>query len=160
MAKGDGTASRPAIGVLLAARRAGPVDRFIGARIEAARKARHLSAQDLGRRLGFTAPQMRKYEAGASRIPAATLLAISQIVDVPVARFLPETALGAKARDDEIRALARSLLGAGEAALAKAFVTFAQAYASSASGPRVASKPDPVPGSGPVFTGAPVRADS
>ena len=96
MAMGDGTVSRPALDVMLAARRAGPVDRFIGARIEAARKARHLSAQDLGRRLGFTAPQMRKYEAGVSRIPAATLLAISQIVEIPVTRFLPEAALGAK----------------------------------------------------------------
>ncbi|GJD35070.1 helix-turn-helix domain-containing protein [Methylobacterium aerolatum] len=70
-------------------RQAGPIDRYVGTRITAERQLRGMSSFDLGRRLGFTVVQMKKYERGQSRIPVGTLCAVSEILDVPLTRFLP-----------------------------------------------------------------------
>ncbi len=95
--------------IVLRPRRAGAIDRDIGARIAAERKARGLSSGDLARRLGFSPMQMSKYETGTSRIPAVTLLAISRIVGVPVARFLPER--NPDSADECLHDIARHLPG-------------------------------------------------
>ena len=75
---------------LLTRRQAGPIDRDVGARIALERRRRGMSSDDLGRRLGFTVVQMKKYEHGRSRIPVGTLCAVSEILDVPMARLLPD----------------------------------------------------------------------
>lgn len=110
MAGNEGVVAPSAADITLTPRRPGAVDQFIGGRIEAERKAHHLTARELGRMLGFSAAQLYKYETGASRIPAATLVVIGQILDVPVTRFLPPAAAGVEPADPGLADLARALV--------------------------------------------------
>jgi transcriptional regulator with XRE-family HTH domain len=93
----------------LALKRAGPLDVFIGGRIRAHREARGLSAQALGRKLGFTAQQITKYEAGLSRVPAATLYTIGALLDVPVTLLLPADRANPDPRVARIQAIVAEL---------------------------------------------------
>ncbi|MGC5778814.1 helix-turn-helix domain-containing protein [Methylobacterium sp. NFXW15] len=70
-------------------RQAGPLDAAIGARIEALRKGRKMSAGTLGNQLGLSGAQVRNYEKGTDRVPAATLFAISAIFGLPVSHLFP-----------------------------------------------------------------------
>jgi transcriptional regulator with XRE-family HTH domain len=99
-----GAASDP-----LALKRAGPLDVVIGGRIRAHREARGLSAQALGRKRGFTAQQITKYEAGRSRIPAATLRMIGALLDVPVSLLLPADRASPDPRVARIQAIVAEL---------------------------------------------------
>ena len=63
------------------------VDRLVGLRITALRKARGLSQTALGTAVGVTFQQVQKYEKGVNRVGAARLQQIATALDVPVTFF-------------------------------------------------------------------------
>jgi transcriptional regulator with XRE-family HTH domain len=67
-------------------------DREIGARIRAARRARGLSQTELGRLVGVTFQQVRKYELGTNRIPLARLMVIAPALRIGIEALLPPSA--------------------------------------------------------------------
>lgn len=79
----------------------------IGARMRARRRQLGLSQTDLAERLGVSFQQVQKYERGANRVAASTLLAAAQALGVSVAWLVGEEASG-RADDEEVfRALSR-----------------------------------------------------
>lgn len=64
-----------------------PVDAHVGGRLRLFRLRAGMSQTALADRIGLTFQQLQKYEKGTNRISASTLLAFSQILDVPVQRF-------------------------------------------------------------------------
>ncbi|GJE56726.1 MULTISPECIES: helix-turn-helix domain-containing protein [Methylobacterium] len=71
------------------------VDRLVGLRITALRKARGLSQTALGTAVGVTFQQVQKYEKGQNRVGAGRLSEIARLLEVPVAAFFA----GDEARD-------------------------------------------------------------
>lgn len=66
------------------------VDRLVGLRITALRKARGLSQTALGTAVGVTFQQVQKYEKGQNRVGAGRLREIARLLEVPVAAFFEE----------------------------------------------------------------------
>jgi len=66
------------------------VDRLVGLRITALRKARGLSQTALGTAVGVTFQQVQKYEKGQNRIGAGRLREIARLLEVPVSAFFEE----------------------------------------------------------------------
>lgn len=58
------------------------IDREIGAKIAALRADKQITLTALAKDLGITAPQVRKYEDGRSRISASRLLMIAEALGV------------------------------------------------------------------------------
>ena len=67
------------------------VDRLVGLRITALRKARGLSQTALGTAVGVTFQQVQKYEKGQNRVGAGRLREIARLLEVPVSAFFDET---------------------------------------------------------------------
>ena len=70
---------------------ADPVDVEIGARIKRYRQAQHLSLAALGEAAGVSFQQIQKYEQGANRIAAATLVRIAHRLGISAGYLLGET---------------------------------------------------------------------
>lgn len=64
-----------------------PVDVHIGGRLRSAREARHLTLGQVGRNLGLTYQQIRKYESGENRLSASRLYQLSKLLMVEPAYF-------------------------------------------------------------------------
>lgn len=64
---------------------AGDVDVRIGATVRRFREARGLTQAGLGDGIGVTFQQIQKYERGANRVSASTLLAIAEVLGCSVA---------------------------------------------------------------------------
>jgi transcriptional regulator with XRE-family HTH domain len=62
-------------------------NQHIGERIRIRRTLLNLSQQELGKALGMSFQQMRKYELGASSIGAGQLCEIAKALDVPISFF-------------------------------------------------------------------------
>ncbi|MEE7455304.1 transcriptional regulator [Methylorubrum populi] len=73
------------------AKRTTDVDRLVGERIVALRKARGLSQTALGLAIGVTFQQVQKYEKGANRVGAGRLREIARLLEVPVSTFFDES---------------------------------------------------------------------
>ncbi len=69
------------------------VDRLVGLRITALRKARGLSQTALGTAVGVTFQQVQKYEKGQNRVGAGRLSEIARLLEVPVAAFFADDAV-------------------------------------------------------------------
>ena len=67
------------------------VDRLVGIRITALRKARGLSQTALGNAVGVTFQQVQKYEKGQNRVGAGRLREIARLLEVPVSAFFEES---------------------------------------------------------------------
>lgn len=79
----------------------------IGARIRARRRQLGLSQSDLAQALGVSFQQVQKYERGANRVAASTLIATAQALSTTVAWLVGEEG-GMREDDDEVfRALAK-----------------------------------------------------
>lgn len=79
----------------------------IGARLRTRRKQLGLSQADLAERLGVSFQQVQKYERGANRVAASTLLAAAQALNVTVGWLVGED-VAPDAGDEEVfRALAK-----------------------------------------------------
>jgi transcriptional regulator with XRE-family HTH domain len=63
------------------------IDVHVGNRIRTRRLALGMSQEKLAGGLGLTFQQVQKYEKGANRVGASRLLAISDILEVPVSFF-------------------------------------------------------------------------
>lgn len=79
----------------------------IGARIRARRRQLGLSQSDLAQALGVSFQQVQKYERGANRVAASTLVGAAQALSTTVGWLVGEEG-GAREDDDEVfRALAK-----------------------------------------------------
>ncbi|ACL57143.1 helix-turn-helix domain-containing protein [Methylobacterium nodulans] len=77
------------------------VDRLVGIRITALRKAKGLSQTALGNAVGVTFQQVQKYEKGQNRVGAGRLREIARLLEVPVSAFFEEPN-DAAGRDDNV----------------------------------------------------------
>jgi transcriptional regulator with XRE-family HTH domain len=71
-------------------RRARQIDTLVGKRLREARLLAGASPQQLATVLGVSAPELRKYEAGARRLPAARLAAAVKFLGVPMSSLFKE----------------------------------------------------------------------
>ena len=76
------------------------VDRLVGIRITALRKARGMSQTALGNAVGVTFQQVQKYEKGQNRVGAGRLREIARLLEVPVSAFFEESEQRANAQED------------------------------------------------------------
>jgi transcriptional regulator with XRE-family HTH domain len=89
------------------ASRSAAVELAIGARMRTRRRQLGLSQTSLADQLGVSFQQVQKYERGANRIAASTLVAAAQALDVTVAWLVGEEGGGSGDDDEVFRALAR-----------------------------------------------------
>ena len=80
---------------------------MIGARLRARRRQLGLSQRDLAQRLGVSFQQVQKYERGANRVAASTLLVAAQALSVSISWLVGEDASGRDDDEDVFRALSR-----------------------------------------------------
>jgi transcriptional regulator with XRE-family HTH domain len=78
------------------ARSAGSLDVHFGEKLRAQRLMTKMSQDDLAKALGLTFQQIQKYEKGANRMSAATIVRIAAALDVDVQYFFDELPTGAK----------------------------------------------------------------
>jgi transcriptional regulator with XRE-family HTH domain len=79
----------------------------IGARMRTRRRQLSLSQSDLADKLGVSFQQVQKYERGANRVAASTLVAASHALGTSVSWLVGEEASGRDDDEDVFRALAR-----------------------------------------------------
>ena len=79
----------------------------IGARMRTRRRQLGLSQSDLADKLGVSFQQVQKYERGANRVAASTLVAASVALGTSVAWLVGEEASGRDDDEDVFRALSR-----------------------------------------------------
>ncbi|QRE73933.1 helix-turn-helix domain-containing protein [Methylobacterium aquaticum] len=77
------------------------VDRLVGVRITALRKAKGLSQTALGNAVGVTFQQVQKYEKGQNRVGAGRLREIARLLEVPVSAFFEDQG-GSESGDDNV----------------------------------------------------------
>ena len=70
------------------ARASGDVDVLLGGHIRSIRVAGGLSQTELGQRVGVSFQQVQKYERGANRISASTLVLLAEALGVSAAELL------------------------------------------------------------------------
>jgi transcriptional regulator with XRE-family HTH domain len=87
--------------------RAAQLELAIGARMRTRRRQLGLSQSDLAERLGVSFQQVQKYERGANRVAASTLLAASQALGVTIGWLVGEDAVEDAGDDEIFRALSR-----------------------------------------------------
>jgi transcriptional regulator with XRE-family HTH domain len=73
------------------ARRADPIDIFVGGRIRARRITLGITQEKLAGRLGLTFQQIQKYEKGVNRVSAGTLHRLSDVLSVPIQFFFSDS---------------------------------------------------------------------
>jgi len=83
------------------------LDLSIGARLRARRRQMGLSQTELAAQLGVSFQQVQKYERGANRISASTLIAAAQALTTTVGWLVGEEGIGREDDDELFRALAR-----------------------------------------------------
>jgi len=83
------------------------IELIIGARMRTRRRQLGLSQSDLADRLGVSFQQVQKYERGANRVAASTLLAAAQALGTNVAWLVGEESSGREDDEDVFRALSR-----------------------------------------------------
>ncbi len=81
-----------------------PVDRYVGARIRERRKALALTQAELGRALGLSDQQIRRFERGKSTLAPRHLLVLAQRLEVDSGYFLEgaPAAAGAQSQDPNV----------------------------------------------------------
>jgi transcriptional regulator with XRE-family HTH domain len=87
--------------------RAASIELAIGTRIRTRRRQLGLSQTTLAEDLGVSFQQVQKYERGANRVAASTLVAAAQALDVSVGWLVGEETEGREDDDRVFRALAR-----------------------------------------------------
>ena len=87
--------------------RVAALELVIGARIRTRRRQMGLSQSDLADKLGVSFQQVQKYERGANRVAASTLVAASTALGASVAWLVGEESSGRDDDEDVFRALAR-----------------------------------------------------
>lgn len=83
------------------------IELAIGARMRTRRRQLGLSQTNLAEALGVSFQQVQKYERGANRVAASTLVAAAEALGVTVGWLVGEEGGGAGDDDEVFRALAR-----------------------------------------------------
>lgn len=97
--KGVRTATKDSIGPIMP-KQTTDVDRLVGLRITALRKARGLSQTALGNAVGVTFQQVQKYEKGQNRVGAGRLREIARLLEVPVSAFFDDNGSSESPQED------------------------------------------------------------
>lgn len=79
----------------------------IGARMRARRRQRGLSQSELAEQLGVSFQQVQKYERGANRVAASTLLTAARALGTTISWLVGEESSGRDDDEDVFRALSR-----------------------------------------------------
>ena len=87
--------------------RTAQLELIIGARMRTRRRQLGLSQSDLAERLGVSFQQVQKYERGANRVAASTLLAAAQTLGTSISWLVGEEISGRDDDEDVFRALSR-----------------------------------------------------
>ena len=87
--------------------RSAQLELAIGARMRTRRRQLGLSQSDLAERLGVSFQQVQKYERGANRVAASTLLAAARALNVSVGWLAGEDPLLDPGEEDVFRALSK-----------------------------------------------------
>jgi len=87
--------------------RTAQIELVIGARMRTRRRQLGLSQSDLAARLGVSFQQVQKYERGANRVAASTLLAAAQALGTSIGWLVGEEVSGRDDDEDVFRALSR-----------------------------------------------------
>lgn len=87
--------------------RTAQLELIIGARMRTRRRQLGLSQSDLAHRLGVSFQQVQKYERGANRVAASTLLAAAQALGTSIGWLVGEEVSGRDDDEDVFRALSR-----------------------------------------------------
>jgi transcriptional regulator with XRE-family HTH domain len=87
--------------------RAAQMELAIGARMRTRRRQLGLSQSELAETLGVSFQQVQKYERGANRVAASTMIAAAQALSTTVSWLVGEESSGRDDDDDVFRALAR-----------------------------------------------------
>ncbi|THD64602.1 helix-turn-helix transcriptional regulator [Phenylobacterium sp.] len=87
--------------------RTAQLELIIGARLRTRRRQLGLSQSDLAERLGVSFQQVQKYERGANRVAASTLLTAAQALNTTISWLVGEESSGREDDDDVFRALSR-----------------------------------------------------
>jgi transcriptional regulator with XRE-family HTH domain len=87
--------------------RTATLELMIGARLRTRRRQLGLSQGDLADRLGVSFQQVQKYERGANRVAASTLLTAAQALGTSISWLVGEEVSGRDDDEDVFRALAR-----------------------------------------------------
>lgn len=66
------------------------VDRLVGGKIRAFRKAKGWTQTNLGTALGVSFQQVQKYENGSNRVGSGRLVEIARLLDVPITGFFDD----------------------------------------------------------------------
>ena len=82
-----------------------PIDVEVGARIRARRKFFGISQTKLANALNLTFQQIQKYERGANRVSASTLVRIARELDIAVAALVGEQEEAIPHRTEVFRSL-------------------------------------------------------
>ncbi|MGZ3376520.1 MAG: helix-turn-helix domain-containing protein [Phenylobacterium sp.] len=87
--------------------RTATLELMIGARMRTRRRQLGLSQSDLAEQLGVSFQQVQKYERGANRVAASTLLTAARVLGTSIAWLVGEETSGRDDDEDVFRALAR-----------------------------------------------------
>ena len=87
--------------------RTAQLELVIGARMRARRRQRGLSQSELAEQLGVSFQQVQKYERGANRVAASTLLTAARALGTTISWLVGEESSGRDDDEDVFRALAR-----------------------------------------------------
>ena len=87
--------------------RTAQLELMIGARLRTRRRQLGLSQSDLADGLGVSFQQVQKYERGANRVAASTLLTAAHALGTSISWLVGEEASGRDDDDDVFRALSR-----------------------------------------------------
>lgn len=75
------------------ARTATTTDAIVGRNIRASRKMAGLNQAELAEQIGIRFQQLQKYETGTNRVSAGRIVAICNILDIPLAQLFAGTSL-------------------------------------------------------------------
>jgi transcriptional regulator with XRE-family HTH domain len=78
---------RPVVRSRLQSKKITPTDEQVGQRIKFRRRMANLSLEELAAKLQIAPQQLQKYESGHNRVTAGRLLALAEILDVPIQWF-------------------------------------------------------------------------
>lgn len=95
-----------------------PIDKAVGLRIRLRRQALGVSQSDLGAQLGVTFQQVQKYERGANRVSASTLVRAAEALQTSVGDLVGEDDNSPPVTDPALAELLRSPAGANLVQLA------------------------------------------
>jgi transcriptional regulator with XRE-family HTH domain len=87
--------------------RTAQMELIIGARMRTRRRQLGLSQSDLADRLGVSFQQVQKYERGANRVAASTLLVAAHALGTTISWMVGEESSGRDDDEDVFRALSR-----------------------------------------------------